>query len=213
MRSSSDARLHLSHERSHAPRPCRRGDRMRTDKRPSQRTFHHLDALPGSHEPHQRGKSPRHASARRREFLRLLGGALLALPSVARAQQPKPPIRIGMLPCGSASREYDRSLVEVFRDGLRQVGLIEDRDSVLDVVWTDGDHDASVAQLLQRGAKLLVPCGSSASVAAKRQSSVVPIIFIAVGNPVAMGLVENLPHPGQNATGFLIFSPISAASW
>jgi len=55
---------------------------------------------------------------------------------------------------------------------------------------------------MQRGAGILVPCGSSASVAAKRQESTIPIVFISVGNPIGMGLVESLSHPGHNATGF-----------
>lgn len=146
------------------------------------------------------GKCFGRTEMRRREFLGLFSGAVIAQPS--RAQQVKAPIRIGILPCGSPSREYDQSLVEAFRNGLRQAGLFENRDIVLDVVWTDGDHEKSVAQLIQRGAALLVPCGSTGSVAAKRQTSTIPIVFIQVGNPVAMRLVDSLPRPGQNATGF-----------
>jgi putative ABC transport system substrate-binding protein len=112
------------------------------------------------------------------------------------------PIRIGMLPLGSPSSAYDRSLVEAFRQGLQQAGLVENRDIVLDVVWLGGDPDEAVAQLIERGAELLVPCGSSASVAAKRQTSTIPIVFLSVGNPVAMGLVNSLSKPGHNATGF-----------
>jgi ABC-type uncharacterized transport system substrate-binding protein len=55
---------------------------------------------------------------------------------------------------------------------------------------------------MQRGARVLVPAGSSASAAAKRQTSTIPIIFISVGDPVGIGIVESLPHPGGNATGF-----------
>jgi putative ABC transport system substrate-binding protein len=97
---------------------------------------------------------------------------------------------------------------------LRQAGLIEGRDIVLDTVWTSGsdaDTDKAVADLISRGAALLVPTGSTASVAAKRHTSTIPIVFVSVGNPVAMGLVENLAHPGGNATGFSdIFSDLSA---
>ncbi len=55
---------------------------------------------------------------------------------------------------------------------------------------------------MQRGAKLLIPCGTSASVAAKEQVSTIPIVFINVGNPVGVGLVESLSRPGGNVTGF-----------
>ncbi len=139
---------------------------------------------------------------RRREFITLLGGAVAAWPIVAHAQPPKSPAQIGFLPLGSQSNAYDRSLVEAFRRGLADAGLMENRDVLLDIVWITGDPDAAVSELLRRGVDLLVPSGSSASVAAGRQTSTIPILFIAVGNPIGMGLVESLPHPGRNVTGF-----------
>jgi len=138
---------------------------------------------------------------KRREVLSILGGAAVAFPLAARAQA-RAPIRIGFLPLGSPSNTYDRSLVEAFRQGLRQVGLVENRDVVLDVGWISGDPDQAVIQLLQRGAELLVTCGTVASMAAHRQAPSAPVIFISVGNPVGVGLVENLSRPGGHATGF-----------
>ena len=138
---------------------------------------------------------------RRRDFIAALGGAAAAWPLAARAQQ-KGPVRLGFLPLGLPSNAYDQSLVEAFRQGLRQVGLVENRDVVLDVVWVSGDPDQAVIEVLKRGAELLIPCGSSASVAAKRQTSAIPIVFLSVGDPIAMGLAESLSRPGQNATGF-----------
>ena len=150
---------------------------------------------------------------RRRDFI-ALGGAAVAWPVCSRAQHAKRPTRIGLLPFGSPSNAYDKSLVDAFRSGLRQAGLIEDRDIVLDIVWTSGsdaDTDKAVTELMRRGAEVLVPTGSTASVAAKRHTSTIPIVFISVGNPVAMGLVENLAHPGGNATGFSdVYSELSA---
>jgi putative ABC transport system substrate-binding protein len=139
---------------------------------------------------------------RRRDFISLLGGAVVAWPLAARAQQGKGPVRLGFLPLGSPTNAYDRSLVEAFQQGLRRVGLVENRDIILDVAWISRDPDQAVSEVLQRGAELLIPCGSSASVAAKRQTSTIPIIFLSVGDPLTMGLVESLPRPGRNATGF-----------
>src|SRR2546428_9188048 len=85
---------------------------------------------------------------------------------------------------------------------MRRVGLIENQDIVLDVVWTSGDPEQAVSEVLRRGAELLIPCGSSASVAAKRQTSTIPIVFLSVGDPIGMGLVESWSHPGGNVTGF-----------
>jgi putative tryptophan/tyrosine transport system substrate-binding protein len=138
---------------------------------------------------------------KRREFITLLGGAAVC-PLGARAQQHKGAVRLGFLPIGSPSNAYDRSLVEAFQQGLRRVGLIENRDFVLDVVWVGDNPDQAVSEALRRGAELLIPCGSGASVAAKHQTSTIPIVFLNVGDPIAMGLVESLPHPGHNATGF-----------
>jgi putative ABC transport system substrate-binding protein len=109
---------------------------------------------------------------------------------------------MGFIFFGSPSNLYDQSLVEAFRQGLRQVGLVENRDIVLDVVWVSGDPDKAVTEVLGCGAELLIPSGSSASVATMHQTSTLPIVFINVGDPIAMGLVDSLPHPGRNATGF-----------
>lgn len=137
----------------------------------------------------------------RREFITLLGGAA-AWPLAARAQNDKRLVKIGFVPLGSAGNAYDRSLVEAFREGLRQVGLIENRDIVLDVAWPTGTPDKTVNEVLRRGAELLIPCGSSAAVAARFQTTTIPIIFLSVGDPIAMGLVDSLARPGRNATGF-----------
>jgi putative ABC transport system substrate-binding protein len=140
----------------------------------------------------------------RRKFIGSIALGLAATPLAALAQQADNPVRIGFLPIGSPSNTYDRSLVEAFRQGLREVGVIENRHVVLDIVWIGNESELpqAVSELLRRGAKLLVPVGTSASVAVKRQVSTIPILFINVGNPVGVGLVESLSRPGGNVTGF-----------
>jgi putative tryptophan/tyrosine transport system substrate-binding protein len=139
---------------------------------------------------------------RRRQFITLLAGAAAVWPLAARAQSANGPVRIAFLFFGSPSNAYDQSLVDAFRQGLRQAGLVENRDIVLDVVWISGDPDQAVSEAIKRDAELLVPSGSSASVAARRQTSTIPIVFISVGNSIAMGLVDSLSRPSRNATGF-----------
>jgi putative ABC transport system substrate-binding protein len=87
---------------------------------------------------------------------------------------------------------------------LREAGVVENRDVLLEVVWIGSEPDTSqeVSDLIQRGTKLLIPCGSSAAAAAMRQTTTIPILFVSVGNPVGIGLVKSLSHPGRNATGF-----------
>ena len=97
---------------------------------------------------------------KRREFISLVGSAAAAWPLAARAQHAENPIRISFLPIGSPSNSYDRSLVEAFRRGLREIGLVENRHVVLDFVWIRNELELpqAVTELMQRGAKLLIPC-------------------------------------------------------
>ena len=143
---------------------------------------------------------------RRREFISLMVGAATARPRAAHAQQSQSEdlARIGLLPLGSRSNRYDLSYVEAFRSGLTDNGLIEGRNITVDTVWVmnEPDYDQAVIELVRRGARVLVPAGSSATAAAKRQTSTIPIVFISVGDPVGIGIVESLSHPGRNATGF-----------
>ena len=137
---------------------------------------------------------------RRREFITLVGGAMV-WPLAARAQQAGNAVRIGIVPIGSASNTYDASLVEAFRAGIRQVGLDE---TSIDPVWVknEDEYAQGIGDLLQRGVRVLVTMGTSASLAAKRQTSTIPIVFVSVGDPIGVGLVESLSHPGGNVTGF-----------
>ena len=90
------------------------------------------------------------------------------------------------------------------RQGLRDVGLFEGLQTKLDIIWVGSipEFPQAVSDLVQRGAKLLITVGSSASAAAKQQTSTIPIVFISVGNPIGIGLVESLSRPKFNATGF-----------
>ena len=138
----------------------------------------------------------------RREFITLLGGAA-TWPLAARAQQPGKPVRIGFLPLGSPSNTYDQSLVEAFRQALRSAGLVENQDVTIDTVWVgnEAEFPKAVSELAQRGAKLLVTASSSASAAAKRYTSIIPIVFVSVGNPIGIGLVESLSTQGATPRG------------
>src|SRR5262249_16303836 len=137
---------------------------------------------------------------RRREFISLLVGAATAWPQAGRTQPSENLARIGFLPLGSPSNQYDLSYVEAFRSGLTDNKLVEGRSITVDMVWVtnESEYDQAVIDLIRRGARVLVPAGSSATAAAKRQTSTTPIVFISVGDPVGIGIVENLSHPGGN---------------
>jgi putative ABC transport system substrate-binding protein len=129
--------------------------------------------------------------------------AVLAFLLVVSAAHGAPPL-VGVLPLGSPTDAYDVSLVEAFRQGLRDNGLVEGRDLVVEIVWTrDSDELAQpVLKLKQRGARVLVPVGTDNSMLVKRHATTIPMLFISVGNPLGIGLVENLARPGGHVTGF-----------
>lgn len=139
----------------------------------------------------------------RRTFVRTVaGGTILLVVPGARAVG-APPL-VGFLPLGSPADSYDRSLVEAFQQGMREVGLVDHRDLELEVVWTNNELEVSEAilQFVRRGAKVLIPVGTTASMAVRRNAPNTPILFISVGNPLGIGLVSSLARPGGNVTGF-----------
>ena len=93
---------------------------------------------------------------KRREVITLLGGAAAAWPIAARAQHAKP-VQLGFLPLGSPDNKYDQSLVEAFRQGCRQIGLVEGGDIVLDVVWISGDPNQAVSEVIILPSTLVQP--------------------------------------------------------
>jgi putative tryptophan/tyrosine transport system substrate-binding protein len=80
---------------------------------------------------------------------------------------------------------------------------------VLDIVWISDEAGIprALMELIERGARLLIPCGTSVSVAAKRQASTIPILFIDVFNPIGVGLIESFSRPGGNVTGLSDIHP------
>jgi putative tryptophan/tyrosine transport system substrate-binding protein len=142
---------------------------------------------------------------RRRDFITLVGGAATAWPLVARAQQSNVPI-IGFLNSGSpeASAEY----VAAFNRGLNETGYVDGRNARVEFRWADGRNDrlrTLAAELIRSRVSVLVAVGGSVTaVAAKAETTTVPIVFAGAGDPVALGLVNSLNRPGGNATGAVL---------
>jgi putative ABC transport system substrate-binding protein len=142
------------------------------------------------------------ADMKRRAFIGTMAGGLLASPLVAQAQQAGKVYRVGFL--GNSTAALEANLVGPFREGLRDLGYVEGRNVLIEYRWAEGKYErfpALIAELAALKVDVIVAAGTPAALAVKKATTSIPLVMVAVGDPVGVGLVASLARPGGNITG------------
>ena len=154
---------------------------------------------------------------KRRELITLLGGAAVALPLSARAQQSGRIRRVGVLIGLAEDDPGSKARLEAFRQGLEKLGWSEGRNIHLDVRFVlpaDEQRAQMLAkELLAAGPDVVVAQTTALTVAFRREGRNVPIVFIAVGDPIGAGFIVNLARPGGNLTGLTLYDGSVTGKW
>ena len=148
---------------------------------------------------------------RRREFIRLIGGAAATWPISARAQQATKTPRIGVLTSGRPDNsDPNLRTLNAFIAALRELGYTEGQNIAIERKFGEGDADRLrrlATELVERQVDAIVALGTPAARAAKQATTTIPIVAIAVADPVEDDLVTSLARPGGNVTGTTFLGP------
>jgi putative ABC transport system substrate-binding protein len=146
---------------------------------------------------------------KRREFITLLGGAVGAWPLAARGQQGGKKYMIGILSAGNETAVIPELNVAFF-EALRELGWMEGKNVVFEHRYADNRLERLpelAADLVRLKVDVIAAAGTLAPLAAKRATTVIPIVMTAAGDPLGSGLVASLARPGGNVTGMSLMAP------
>jgi ABC-type uncharacterized transport system substrate-binding protein len=154
---------------------------------------------------------------RRRDFIKGLGGSAVAWPLATRAQQGARVRRVGVLiPFPDDSDPLVKEYLSAFQQRLHELGWIEGRNIRLDYRFTGQDDErmrAGSAELIALAPDLIVVWANPAAAIVRKATETIPIVFVAVSDPLGGGFVTNLAHPAGNITGFQNFETAIGGKW
>jgi putative tryptophan/tyrosine transport system substrate-binding protein len=154
----------------------------------------------------------------RREFIAAIGGASVAWPLAARAQQPERMRQLGVLVGYAASGDDPaaRQALPPFQDAMQRAGWIDGKNIHLEYRFAAGDlakTNAAAAELVTIAPEAIYALGLPAARALQQKTRTIPIIFTQVADPVGYGLVASIAHPGGNVTGFMAWDLSIGGKW
>src|SRR5262245_30541823 len=145
---------------------------------------------------------------RRREFIALLGSAVAGWPRSGQAQAPGKIARLGFLGATFAASWGNR--MEAFQSALRDLGYVQGKNIFIDTRWAEERYEqlpALAEELVRQRVDIVLTYGTPGTLAAKRATTEVPIVFLYIGDAVSTGVVSSLARPGANITGNTYFLP------
>ena len=155
------------------------------------------------------------SAIKRRAFIMLLGGAAAAWPLAAEAEKPERMRRIGVIMPEFEGHPESQSRKAALQGRLHDLGWTVGRNLQIEYRWGMGDLErtrAAAADLLSLAPDVILAVASPAVATVQRATRTIPIVFVAVSEPIAQGFVASLAHPGGNITGFTYLEPTFGAS-
>ena len=152
----------------------------------------------------------------RRAFITLLVGAAMAWPLAARAQRGERPRRIGVLMGRAAGDPEGQKQAAALQRALEELQWSSPRNIEIEYRWPAGDAvraQAQAKELVDLGVDIILANGTPSLVAARGATETIPIVFVAIADPVAQGFVRSLSQPGGMITGFGVEEPSMGAKW
>jgi len=153
---------------------------------------------------------------RRREFITLMGGAAVAWPVAARAQQPERVRQIAMLNALGSDDAEAQARIAVFKQSLQQLGWVVGQNLKIEIRQIGADVDrlrSNSVELVALAPDVIVTIGSVAIAPLQQATRTIPIVFVNASDPVGAGFVQSMAHPGGNITGFSNFEYSMSGKW